>query len=184
MAVPVQASLTTSLTGSNNDVKFTSRWDATKGNATSVCLLDPEGITHQAAVIVDKANLQINVFLRRASNIIAMTANELVAAIKASPDASELVDVALAAGNDGTGVLTALSRTTLSGGVDPSFANQAEAETVFRTLSWTTNNYLSEKMLGSASQQIVSLGSEANHRQVLNKWYLDLARRGRILEAV
>lgn len=183
MAVPVQASLTTSLAGADNDVKFISRWDATKGNGTSVAFRDPEGITHAAAISVDRENRHISVILRRAGNIIAMTANELIAAIRANADASDLVHVELASGNNGSGVLVALSRTSLSGGVDSAFANQAEAEQFYRTIIWDTgtNTFLSERLFRGAQHRIRTLVSAAVHRAALDKHYNDLARRGVIL---
>jgi hypothetical protein len=44
------------------------------------------------------------------------TASQILAAIEASPDASALVTVALAPGSDGSGVVTAMAQTNLSGG--------------------------------------------------------------------
>lgn len=182
MAAPVQASLTTSLTGAQNDLKYVSKWDATKGNATTVSYLDPGGTTHEAKVLVDKPNFHIIVVLRRAAGAIAMTAAEVVAAIRANEDASDLVDVQIASSNDGTGVVTALAATALSSGVDSAIADQTEAETIFRTINWASSDYRSERILAGSAQRIRTTGTAAVHRAALDKWYNDLARRGRILE--
>lgn len=49
---------------------------------------------------------------------ISSTAAQVLAALQASAPAAALVTAALAAGNDGTGVVTALTATNLTGGVD------------------------------------------------------------------
>lgn len=49
---------------------------------------------------------------------IETTANDVITALQASTAASALVDVSLHAGNDGTGLVTAMATTNLSGGSD------------------------------------------------------------------
>jgi hypothetical protein len=186
VASPVQASLTTALAGTNNDLVFTSKWNA--GKTISVVYLDPGAAAFAGAVEAqDDAGLGlIVVVLKRTAGAITMTGNEVIAAIRANPVANSLVGVDNAAANDGTGAVIALALTALSGGVDPTFATQGEAETKFRSVEpWGVGGiYHSEHQVNGTMQRIRSTDSEANHRARLNDAWLYLARRGQALNRV
>jgi hypothetical protein len=183
MAAPVQASLTTALAGTNNDLVFTSKWNA--GKPISVVYLDP-GAVACAGYVEGQDNGDsglIVVVLKRTAGAITMTGNEVIAAIRANPVANSLVGVDNAAANDGTGAVIALALTALSGGVDPTFANQGEAETKYRSVEpWGVGSiWHSEHQVNGLMQRIRSTDSEANHRARLNEAYLYLSRRGQAL---
>jgi len=184
MAAPVQATVTTALAGANNDLIFTSRWNA--GKAVSIVYLDPGAINYPGQVdAFDVAGVAlIVVLLRRAAGAIAMTAAEIITAIRANPLADSLVDVQNAAANDGTGAVIALALTALAGGVDPTFATQTEAETKYRSIAWAANNYQSECFVGGAQQKVISVGTEAAHRALLDRHYIELSRRGKALDRI
>jgi len=110
------ASLTTALAGANNDLVFTAKTAGNGGNNITVTYTDPGGATATLGVVV--SGLDINVNLGRAASAINTTGTLLAAAIAANATANGLVTVANAAGNDGTGLVTALAKTNLSGGFD------------------------------------------------------------------
>lgn len=111
-----KASLTTALTGANNDLKFTAKKGGIGGNAITITYSDPGGTTASESVSV--SGNAITVHLARASSAISSTGNTILASIAGSTGASALVTAALAAGNDGTGLVIALSSTPLASGAD------------------------------------------------------------------
>lgn len=111
---PPKATLTTSLTGTNNDLVFTAKRGGSWGNSIQVAYIDPGGTTATLSVVVSGFLITVN--LARASSAITTTANDILAAIARAADASALVDVATASSNDGTGIVTALTATSLAGG--------------------------------------------------------------------
>lgn len=111
---PVKASLTTSLAGSNNDLVFTAKKGGTWGNSIQVAYIDPGGTTATLGVVVSGFLVTVN--LGRTSSAIDTTANAIVTAIARAADAAALVDVTNASSNDGTGIVTALTATSLAGG--------------------------------------------------------------------
>ncbi len=180
MAAPVRASLTTALAGTNNDLKFTSKWQA--GKVISIVYLDPGAVACPGYVEAfdDGFIGLIIVGLKRTAGAITMTAAEVAAAIRANPVANALVDVQNAGADDGTGAVIALALTPLAGGIDPSFANQTEAETIYKSVdAWGVGSVWHSQILVNGSQQRVkSTDSEANHRARLNDLYLGYQRRG------
>lgn len=112
--VPPKATLTTSLTGSNNDLVFTALKRGPIGNNVRIQYIDPGGTT--ASLSVACYGFDILVSLARAASAIITTANDITAAIAANADAAQLVSIANAGGNDGTGIVTALALTNLAGG--------------------------------------------------------------------
>jgi hypothetical protein len=114
------ATLTTALTGSNNDLKYTHASSAANfaaGNSVRVRYVDPAGNNAALGVVVAGNDITVNLATGGAGAITS-TAAQVKAAVEASAPAAALVSVANAAGNDGTGVVTALAYTALSGGVD------------------------------------------------------------------
>lgn len=110
---PPYAALTTGLAGANNDLTFTALRRGIWGNQVSVTYTDPGG-TSTLAVTVE--GFKILVSLGTSAAVIVSTAAQVMAAILANADAAQLVSVANAAGNDGSGVVTALAETSLTGG--------------------------------------------------------------------
>lgn len=116
------SSLTTSLTGDDNDLVFTARTVGTGGDAITVEYVDPSA--NDAALSVDVTGDAITVNLATDSGgTITSTANEVRQALIESADAMALVSVAFASSNDGSGVVTALAATNLAGGVAPAIAS-------------------------------------------------------------
>lgn len=113
------ATLTTALTGTNNDLTFASK--ATRptldaGNATRVRYV-VAGNNTALSVAVAGQDITVNV-ATDGGGAATSTAAQVKTAIEASAPAAALVTVANAPANDGTGVVTALAYTNLSGGAD------------------------------------------------------------------
>lgn len=112
-----KATLTTSLTGTNNDFKLTARDAGVAGNSITLTLVDPSA--NDATLSVDVSGTDITVNLATdGAGAITTTASDILTAINYDADAQDLVTVTLAAANDGTGVVTALTQTALTGGLD------------------------------------------------------------------
>jgi hypothetical protein len=110
------ASLTTALTGTNNDLVLTSLLDGRLGNAVSIRYVSPG--TNNAALSVSVTGRAITVNLAtNGSAAITSTAAQVLAAIEASTAASAMIVGANAGGNNGSGVVTALSATFFTGGL-------------------------------------------------------------------
>jgi hypothetical protein len=111
---PPYASLTTALAGTNNDLVFTAVKRGAWGNAVSVIYVDPGGTSATLGVVVEGFKITVN--LGRTASAIDTTAAALMAAVIANADAAQLVTIANAAANDGTGLVIALAETFLAGG--------------------------------------------------------------------
>ncbi len=124
-AEPTAATLTTALAGSNNDLVFTAKQGGQWGNSLQVEYIDPGGVS--ATLAVSTLGYLISVSLGRTASAIDTTAFALKAAIDGDASARKLVDIENAAANDGTGLVTALTATALSGGtwsvLQPSLTN-------------------------------------------------------------
>ena len=112
----VRASLTTALTGTNNDLVITARDRLASGNNTTFRIV-VAGASTALSVSVTGTAITVNSATDGASAATS-TAAQVSAAILANLAAAALVTTANAASNDGTGVVTALSVTSLAGGVD------------------------------------------------------------------
>ena len=113
------ASVTTALSGSNNDLKYTSKAGAAAfatGNSVRVRYV-VSGNSTPLSVSVSGKDITVNV-ATDSGGAATSTAAQVKAAIDASTPAAALVSVANAAGNDGTGVVAALGYTSLAGGQD------------------------------------------------------------------
>lgn len=124
-----QASLTTALTGANNDLVFTARSGGTAGNTIAVIYLDPGAISQALSVTVSNAVITVHLATDGAGAITS-TAALILAAVNAAATAKYLVSAALASGNDGTGVVTALGSTSLAGGGGVNVITSAAADLV------------------------------------------------------
>lgn len=115
VAASVTATLTTALTGTNNDLVFTAVPVGAAGNAISIQYLNP-GLPNIALSVTAIAGIIVITLATNGSSVITTTA----AQIAALAGMASLVTIANAGGNDGTGVVTALAATNLSGGVNGS----------------------------------------------------------------
>jgi len=110
------ATVTTSLTGNNNDLVYTAVPTGNTGNGITVTYVDPGGTTATLGVVVDVQQRAITVNLGRAASAINSTSALVAAVIAANTAAAALVTTANAGGNDGTGLVTAMTAITLTGG--------------------------------------------------------------------
>jgi hypothetical protein len=123
------ATVTTAMTGADNDITITADVAGTVGNAYSVELLAGSGTT-QALAVSTVDNLKFSVLLGRAANAISSTAAQVVAALNAYAPFAALMTAAVKSGDAGTGVVTALTETSLAGGGDNFAITTTSAELV------------------------------------------------------
>lgn len=112
--VALYASLTTALTGTNNDLVYTSTSKSKSGNSTTVTYVVAGASTPLTVSVTDSA-ITVNV-ATNSSSVATSTAAQVAAAVAASTPAAALVTTANAAGNDGTGVVIAMTAQSLTGG--------------------------------------------------------------------
>jgi len=115
----VPNALITALTGDNNDLLYQSKLDYTK--YVSVVYVDPEALTAACSAVRSGTGTSgdpyiVTVTLKHDGTVITATAADVKAAIEADADSNSTVICSNYSGNDGTGVVTALSATALSGG--------------------------------------------------------------------
>lgn len=112
-----RASLLTVLTGTNNDLTFKARKAGAAGNSITITYVDPPG--NNVALSIAVVGNAITVTLATDGiSAITSTAAQVRDAINAHFGAYSLVYAVLASGNDGTGLVTALASTPLTGGSD------------------------------------------------------------------
>jgi hypothetical protein len=119
------ATLTTALAGANNDLVFTSVPRGVVGNDTTITYAVAGNNTVLSVAVVGQA-ITVTVGTG-AGGAATSTAAQVKAAIDALPAAAALVTVALAAANDGTGIVAALGATNLANGADAPVASVAVA---------------------------------------------------------
>ncbi|MEW6031965.1 MAG: S-layer homology domain-containing protein [Bacillota bacterium] len=111
----VQATLTTALTGDNNDLTFTAKvYPRRHGNNITVEYKNL-GANQTLSIAVTDSAITVNL-ATDGTGAITSTATGIKAAIEAHAGASALVSVSVATGNNGSGVVTAMTATNLSGG--------------------------------------------------------------------
>jgi hypothetical protein len=111
----VQATLTTALAGANNDLEYTSELPGALGNAIRVRYVNPGVNNASLGVVVSGRDITVNL-ATGAGGAISSTATQVKEALEASAAASALVLLGIPAGNNGSGVVTAMSYTALAGG--------------------------------------------------------------------
>jgi len=116
------STLTTNLTGTNNDLTYTSKKANTDANNITVTYLDPGQASQSISVSVVGNAISVNLATNGSGTIIS-TANDVKTAVTNSSAASALLSVALATGNDGTGVVTATTMMNLSGATSGIYAD-------------------------------------------------------------
>lgn len=110
-----EATLTTALTGTHNDLTYTATDNGTGGNAVTVAYVVAGASTPLTVAVATNA-ITVNV-ATNGSSAATSTALQVRDAVRASTAARALVNVDLAPANDGSGVVTALTATALTGGV-------------------------------------------------------------------
>jgi len=111
------AEMTTSLTGANNDIVWTAVDGGPQGNAISIQYINPAANSSPLDVDVAGSGKAIKIYLATdVGGAITSTADDLKAAVAAHPVASLLVAGVDAGGDDGSGVVTAMAATYLTGG--------------------------------------------------------------------
>jgi len=114
-AKETKATLTTALTGNNNDLKYTSKLNGALGNAITVEYVDPDGVNAELAVSVDGTAITVSL-ATGAAKAITTTASDIATAIAAHAEANALVAVANAGSDTGVGTVTEMAATALTGG--------------------------------------------------------------------
>lgn len=110
------ASVTTAMTGTNNDITVTADTSGQIGNTYSFELIDPSA-NDQTLVISSVDFKKFTATLATGSGgAITTTATQLVAALNAYAPFAALMTASVKSGDNGSGVVTALSETDLTGG--------------------------------------------------------------------
>jgi len=169
--------LVTALTGSNNDLSFIAR--AAGDQSVTITYAVAGNDTPLTVSVVGQA-ITVNVATDGSGNATS-TAADVLAAVQASVTANALVIVALASGNDGTGVVTALSSTPLvaSVGSSPTLDVKTECsmdgganyyESVAFTQATSTATIEAKKLAvtGKTARHVVTLGGTGSPRFALS----------------
>lgn len=110
-----QASVTTTLSEANTNLKFTAVPLGVQGNGISITYTKPS--SNDSALQVNVSNTDIEVSLAtNSSGAVTTTANDILTAVNADSIANELILVSLAANSTGVGVVSAMAKKSLSGG--------------------------------------------------------------------
>lgn len=151
----------TAMTGTNNDLSVTAR--ASGASALTIELADPSA--NDADLSVSKAGNDIVVSLATGSGgAITTTAQEVVDLLNSDSATKGYVVAALAPGDDGTGVVTALAQTALADWVGTSPTLDVSLETTFDGTTWATVAAFTQATAvgdGPESKAFVGLGSRA-----------------------
>jgi hypothetical protein len=111
----LQATLTTALTGTNNDLTFTAALGGRLGNGYRIRYVNPAANNQTLAVTVDGQDVSVSL-ATNGSGVITSTAEQVETALNLVEAFAVPLIVNIAAGNDGSGVVTAMSYTSLAGG--------------------------------------------------------------------
>jgi hypothetical protein len=157
----VQASLTTTLTGADNDIEWTatSAYPGTAGNAIRITYV-VSGNNTPLSVAVSGTDITVNVATDE-SGAATSTATQVRNAVAAFAPAAALVTSANAPGNDGSGVVTDLTLTALSGGVDYNVrSTAADVKSAIEGNS-SANALVTVTHEGNGSGKVAAIGPEA-----------------------
>lgn len=109
-----RATLTTAMTGTNNDVLVSALYHGSAGNSIRIRVV-VAGASTPASVVVSGNDITFN-SATNGSSVATSTGAAFRDAVNANADAAKLVFLQNAAGNDGTGVVAAFGFTNLTGG--------------------------------------------------------------------
>ena len=176
-----EATLTTSLSGANNDLTLTALSAGSAANSTAIrYIMGASGASTTTLTIASNFDITVTLAVDDEGSNILATANDVLALL--NTDASTVVTASLAAGNTGSGTMQVLNWAVLSGGAD-----QAE----FRVLEYvngtlTSGGGLSTYLADSALTQIfdennsdywgvkVAFTENGTTLQANDKFYIDV----------
>ncbi len=144
----VQSTLTTALTGTNNDLTYVAVARGTAGDALSVEYIDPAGNNATLAAALVAGVLTVDL-ATDGGGAITTTSGDIVTLLSTA-EFSGSFTVANAAANDGTGVVTALAETSFAGGVDNAIPLFRVTGTVLATAFLINTSLLSSATPGGA----------------------------------
>jgi len=123
------ASLTTALTGSNNDLVWTAlgAFQGEIGDGITIEYIDPSGASQSLAVTVHGLRIRVSL-ATDTSSAISSTAAQVAAAVAAHATAKLMVSGANSGSDDGSGLVTAMAEAGLTGGAGD-FATAEQAAT-------------------------------------------------------
>ncbi len=114
-----RASLTTGTVSENNGMLWKAVHDGITGNLFNISLNDP-GVTDQSATITiagaEERDIIINLATDSSAEVIT-TANNLISTFSGHPTLSGKLTVSNVQGSDGTGLMAAIPKSNLSGGI-------------------------------------------------------------------
>lgn len=116
----VKASLGIGVVSSNNALTFTSKLAGILGNKISLALTKPDAANAALSISVSGQHIEVSL-ATDASKAITTTAALLKTGIEANATANALVTITATGASTGAGVLTALRRSYLVGGIDEAF---------------------------------------------------------------
>lgn len=119
------ATLSTNLTGNDNDLKFTAVASGIAGNDVHIEYIDPSDNDQELSIDVVGSVITVNL-ATDSMGAVTTTADDIKAALLLSAPASALVTAADVAANDGSGVVTAMADTALSGGTATGWTAQTD----------------------------------------------------------
>lgn len=122
------ATLSTSMTGANNDIVLTAVNKGVVGNSITLTLVAPGTNNAALGIVVTGTNIVANL-ATDGSAAITTTASQLLAALAASAPAAALVTGALKGSDTGATAVTALATTSLTGGLEYSVVQGIIAST-------------------------------------------------------
>jgi len=111
------ATLSTAMTGANNDIVLTAKTKGIVGNNITLALVDPAGNDQALAVTVTGTAISVSL-ATGVAGAITTTASQLLTALAASAPAAALVTGALKGSDTGATAVTALAATALTGGLE------------------------------------------------------------------
>lgn len=110
------ASLDTGVIGDNNAITWTAVEAGAAGNDVTLTIVDPGGVSASLSVDVDGDDVIVN--LGRAASAIDTTATALIAAVLEHDTASQKIRGANKGASNGSGLVAAVTKTSLAGGAD------------------------------------------------------------------
>ena len=113
----VKAALTTAFATANSNLTFSAREEGTAGNAVKVALVAQDLADQVLSVAVAGTTITVNLATDENKAIIT-TANDVIAIITENDIARDLVSVENIKNSDGSGIVSTIAATALSGGAN------------------------------------------------------------------